>query len=490
MSKRSLRIHLFLASIAILPVSAWAQDTACQMDYELIFELREAEFGSYNMWDAVGGSQDKLERFKSGLVPDSGNTLVAGEQAAFEDGPPDLLLTEFDRRGRIAWEKALPVKDLEAVVKILPAKEGYVVVANKSVKDRRSIWLGFIDAEGKLKSEQAIRSPSGSLQAHDMIVARDVGKGYVLAASHEGKSPARNIHSILYYLDRNGKVILDHGYEPGSENRILGIDPTGKDEYLATGYIYAEDGRKAGWIMKLANDGSIEWQRQYSRGRAAELAAATDFLGKFIAVTGTAEAAKRGSEKAGWLMVIGAANGEIGWQRYYTGGHDYEGRDIMANEEGLISVMLQGIAPSGPKKMAQDRVLEKAYAERVKSAKKGEKIEPLKLPKKEDFVRLMTVNPRGGVFISDEYFNGEGAQAWQMILGPVGERILIGESKMLYQIETPVMGPLAPPKPGKPAEEKPETEAEEKRTLDGWVAAAAAIEPYEDPCIEPYSFLP
>ena len=470
MAKRFFPIHLILTLVAGFTAPAMAQDSACAMDYELIFELRTAELGSYNVWDAVSGLQDREENFKSGLTPDSGNTVVAGERMTFEDGPRELVLTEIDRRGRIAWEKAHTIKDLTTVIKILPAKDGYVVLGNKTVKNIQSIWLGFFDAQGALKSEQSIRDGKASLQAHDMIVARDVSKGYVLAASFEGRGAQKDIHSVIYALNRKGQVVSDKAYAPGPENRILGLDPTGKDQVLATGYIYGEDGRKAGWIMKLDNDGAINWQRQYPRGRGAELAGGADMLGKFIAVIGTAEAATRGGGHAGWLMVVGAANGDIGWQRYYTGDHKYEARDVAVSREGLISVMLQGTALRSPAK---------------KAATPPPESEKLKDPD-EDFVRLLTVNPRGGVFISDEYFNGEGAQAWQMILGPVGERILIGASKMVYQVENPVMGPPPQPVPG----QKPVAEPEEVRTTDGWVAAAAASEPYEDPCIQPYSFLP
>ena len=81
-------------------------------------------------------------------------------------------------------------------------------------------------------------------------------------------------------------------------------------------------------------------------------------------------------------------------------------------------------------------------------------------------MRLLTLDPRGGILASDEYFSGEGAFAWQMIEGQLGERILIGGSKMVYRIE------------GKPGEEPVI-----KRSQDGWLAAATEPEPYEDPCV-------
>jgi hypothetical protein len=466
-SNRFFPIH-FIMALSLLGIApAWAQRApVCETDYELIINMRDAEYGSYNVWDTVSGLQDQQERFKSGLVVDSGQTVVAGERYAHPDAPVSVVLAEIDRRGRILWEAVHEIKNLIHVEKVLLAKDGYVVVGTREVKGRRSVWLGFFDVTGALKSEQLITSPAGHLDAHDMIMARDVNKGYLLAASFEGTGLGKNIHSVLYTLDRAGKVVAHHAYTPGSENMILSLNPTGKDQYIATGYIYSDDGRKAGWLVKLDNDGGINWQRQYARGMASELTVAQDLLGKYIAVAGDSQPSGS-SGSAGWLMVVGAVNGDIGWQRYFTGAHDYAARDLSASRDGLISLVLQGTAHN------RDQPMPPAPVEKENETDDNA-VEVAQLEKKTDFVRMMTVNPRGGVFISDEYFNGEGARAYEMVIGPVGERIFIGDTDMMYTAE-----------PKTPKDEPAIT-----RSLDGWVAAAASSEPYVDPCLEPYDFVP
>jgi hypothetical protein len=89
---------------------------------------------------------------------------------------------------------------------------------------------------------------------------------------------------------------------------------------------------------------------------------------------------------------------------------------------------------------------------------------------------LLTINPRGGLFISDEFLNGEGAHPAAMILGPVEERIIIGNTDLIHE-DVVNFGPAR----GEPVVQ---------RSLNGWLAAATAAEPYNDPCIEPYNFLP
>ena len=88
-------------------------------------------------------------------------------------------------------------------------------------------------------------------------------------------------------------------------------------------------------------------------------------------------------------------------------------------------------------------------------------------------MRLLTINPRGQLFISDEYFNGEAADAYQIIKSPSDERVLLGRTKMKYTIETP----------GEP-------EPKIIRSHEGWVLVGQAAEPYNDPCIQPFQAAP
>lgn len=433
---------IFLALFAVfLPGVLYAQNS-CNPDHELIFELRSPVEGSYNIWDAVYGAQDEQELFLSGLVLESANTLVVGERFGAAEGPRELVLAEFDRRGRVVKEQAQPVKDLQQVLKILSVPGGYAVVANKAEKTRRSIWLGFFNAEWKFLEEQSIRGARGDMTAQDMISSRD-GKGFILAALAEKESVAGVSHAVIYRLDQKGRVLASRAYMPGVENSILGLDPQGKDRYVATGLIAAEDGRKTGWVMVLDREMNIVWQRQYPRGRAAMLNAAQDFQSNYIVVAGDASPLGEG-DTSGWVMMIDNTTGEIGWQRYFRSSSVYHMRDMMAGPGGVISVMLQAqpsIIPSKEEKTAEQKA-------------------------RENYVRLLTLDPRGGILASDEYFSGEDAFAWQMIEGQLGERILIGASKMIYRIE------------GKPGEEPVI-----KRSQDGWLVAATEPEPYDDPCV-------
>ena len=190
--------------------------------------------------------------------------------------------------------------------------------------------------------------------------------------------------------------------------------------------------------MRLNEQAGVDWQRQYSRGIAAEINKSAELFGRYVIVAGVAKPSDGHDEgSAGWVMAIGADSGDIGWQRYYTGDADFSAEDLMINEDGLISVMLEG--------------------------QPNENFD-------QDYVRLLTINPRGQLFISDEYFNGEGTDGAQLISGANGERVIIGSTKMAYQIEDALTDNV-----------------QTVRSVEGWVLVGAASDPYSDPCIRRFS---
>jgi hypothetical protein len=454
MHHKFLLIAMFSLAIFTPEAVFAAEEDRCVVDYELIFNLKSSAQGSYSIWDSTHGQQEKQEKYTAAVLAGTHGVVTAGMRFTHEGGEKDLILTEFDRRGRVAWEKEHKIAGLLDVVKMLPREKGYMVLANrKTSKNKADIWIGFFDEKGEKTSEQSIRESAGNLSAQDIIPLRGDQKGYFLAAAFEGTGTDKRKFARLYHLNTKAAAVKKYSYITGLENRILGLAAPGGADYIAAGYSLGEDGRKNGWVLKFDDEGNIIWQRQYPRGRSAQLSQVADLMGRFVVVAGDTEPASgaRQYKDAGWLMVLDGSNGNIGWQRYYTGDTVYHARDLMTTKDGLISLLL-ATGPSVHEDPAGDT-------------------------ETEGYARLLTINPRGGLFISDEYFNGTGAYPERMIEGSVGERIIIGSTDMIYEIEGI-----------KTAQET--IEPKTVHTREGWIAAAVAAEPYEDPCLEPYNFLP
>lgn len=441
MFNRFYRVVLCLALLWPLPAAA----QSCDPVRESITDLNFPAFGSYYVWDASYGSKDAQESFGTGMLARNGNVIAAGERID-ANGKITLIIVEFDRRGRPVWEVSRDLKGLQNVVKIMPRKGGFLVLANQEEsKGRSRAWFGFFSEEGKFVREKTVRDNAFSLTAHDMTESFD-GKSYLLATTAKRTGSASG-YSLLYWLDREGGVKADKAYMPGLENALYGVAAMEDGGYVAAGMMEGERGRKTGWAIRIDHEGNIIWQRQYPRGLAAKMNDVIRF-GPDILIVGEAVTADRG-KRAGWLMLL-AGSGEIGWQKFYRSDFDVSARRVLAHKDGQISLLLGLENP--PLQNEKDTALLKN--------------------KKIAYPRVLTLTPRGEVLVTDPYFQAEGSGGTDMFFGPNDERVLAGYADVAYNVEhTDVQGP------GVNA-----TEVQVSR--NAWVVAGAPADAYMDPCVK------
>ncbi len=433
MTNRFLQFFAFFFALLAFGFAAQAQE--CGINYEMIFQMKEPKVGAYNIWDSILGNQEREEELFAGLALKNTNILVTGERRKHKNAAPRMLLVEIGKRGRGVWEREYYVENLGAVKALAPHPDGFAVLATQEKsRSEKQVWLGFFNADGMLLDTVIIKSDTFALEAESIALARD-GKGYVVMATAREKFGSA-YHAMFYKVDMKGKILSDRAYLPGPGNKITDIKPYGEDKYVATGLIFDETDRQIAWLLLLEDDGGIVWQRQYARGRAAEFHAAAEYGSNYIVVAGESEPymARGRGLNAGWVMLVSKTNGDIIWQRYYAGDLSYGARDLLVDDDGMISVLLNGERREG------DETAE--------------------------YVRLLSINPRGILLISDEYFNAEGTQGYDLLFGPVKERIIVGSSDMVYTME------------GKEGQAEPDL----IRSKDGWVIAATPMEPYTDPC--------
>ncbi len=441
-----------LALVFCLSGTAWAQN--CDSPRDMILNMKPAEIGSYSVWDTVFGEKDIEEGFKSGILLESGHVLAVGERYGKGGASVELIMSEVKRNGRPAWRQVQAVSGLEGVVKALEHPKGMMILGTRHTeKGHKVLWLGVFDLKGALVSQTDIVARGQDLEANDFAASLD-GTAYLVAASAQKRGLAPLSSAMIYKVNVDGKLISDRSIVTGYENAILGLKALPSGGVLGTGYMVLDDGRKGGWIVRFDGDGNIQWQNQYPRGAGAKIQAGLAYGDQNLLVVGTALPAGRNGNRSAWAMVVDAFSGRVGWQRYYASPDlGYIGRDILANDDGLISVLIDGDMPIDvkPGEDGADTVLR-------------------------EHVRVLTLNPRGMVFSNDAYFNGVAVDAHQMLFGPNKERILIGASDVEYVIEDP--------------EAAEGVEPEKVLTQEVWLTAATASDPYDDPCVQAVRVLP
>lgn len=429
---RAISFLIFTLVLSILlPHSAQALN--CGIQYEVISKLRAPTIGAFNVWDVTHGHMRFDETLFDARRADSGNTFAVGVKTRPGSKLHTFYVIKVDKRGRYREEREYAVKDLIDITKMLKIDGGFVVVGNRSARSKAgSIWIGFLDEEGILISENGIRLEGSNLIVRDIVKSTDSSAEYVVAVTAEHRhEDVHDLYAVLFHLDGDGNVIKDRSYYPGFSNEIMSLETLSSGDYIAVGYIDNGQGGKAGLAMRLTPEGGIGWQKVYTRGTSARYQSVKRHGNQYFAVTGSA--IPYGSElEAGWLLVANIDDGEEVWQRFYRDDFDLEGQDLLVHDDGRISVMFNSAPPPDPKNPP--------------------------------YVRLLTVSPRGAIMHADAYFNGLASHAKTMRFSPNNERVMTGHTDILHLI-----------KPDDP-------EGTGILSRDAWMVVAPPLDPYRDPC--------
>lgn len=446
---------LILACVSPTPARAQVCDTA----FEAIITLHPPRLGVPTVWDATYARKDTMTQLASGVPLPGGTVMALGRTVAVDSfRPMETVLAEINRRGRVLNEKTIPMKEAEEPVKLIAVKGGYVAVSNMrggKNKDRRVARLSWYGGDGSYRQEKILQDETYDYEATGLLPAAE-GGGFVAVVHAIAHANESDQHGLLFRFSPDGREQWKRAYRPGIPNEISGVSVLDEGGYLGTGRIRLDDGRMAGWILKLGADGTILWQRTYPRGKfstlrraAAVPAMAAGHEGHGYLVLGDSTPLDGGPD-ATWLMAVDAL-GEPQWQRYFRQ-PDFalSGFGLMRNEDGRVVVAMNAKAEPGTGHRSH--------------------------------VRMLILSPRGVIVEDESYIEGVEAKATDFVRGWNGERVVTATIESdAKPLEEEMVGDdfiVAEAVGGGP------DEPQQKRDLvsKGWVFVATALDPYADPC--------
>ncbi len=511
----------FISSILFLSIfsaeKVFAQN--CSAPFEMVTKLYQPAPGSYTVWDSLYGDEQKDEEFISALN-DGEEIIAVGEVRQLQGAHPEMVFVKFDRRGRKLWEKSHSINGLRNIVKMLPnGDDGYLVASNnQELQGHNFVWLGFFDKKGKLLRQNFIKDKKTNLYANDIILSSD-GNGWALAITSEykfGDDKNRDIrkNATVYLLDKNGNVKFNRTYILGVNNEISGLSVAKLSSenvgYIATGYFENSNNKKIGWVLRLAQDSSYIWQKEFSRGESANMKISSSYKNGSILVAGDVKAVNSGAGAA-LLMALNGGDGELLWQRFYygeSGHHNYTAKGLYI-DDGVASLMMMAKSSALPPASDIEQKLDDGN---------------LSMPEFMSYAHVLTVNSRGVTISGDSYYMGKGVSISQMVRGNSGRRVMAGyalvksdniqaidEGKPLDIVPLKEKGYIDLPdielsqkakkglamlksKVASHEEEgivftdklaKPKNK-ESKITRDAWVVVGDAPDKYNDPCVRNY----
>ena len=442
---------LGLIGVAVLPSPARAQ--MCDTLFEVISTLKLPSYGFPTIWDADYGQPARMVQFASGISLEEGTIMAyAGTLDAKTYKPLETGLVELNRRGRAMTEKFYAAKPGEQPAGMIKQDDRFIAVSNIriGVRNDKHVRISWYDRQGVYKKDMTFYDAAYDYEAEQIVPAVD-GKGFAVLVHAVSRKDPKDQYGMLSRYTADGKLVWKRAYRPGVNNMLAGLTHTDDNAYLATGKIIMDDGRMAGWILKLGYDGTILWQRTYPRGKYSVLNAGAVSVKKtpdgtsFYLVAGEAEPADNGPYAA-WVMEVDP-QGEPIWQRYLRRlDYTFAAQDVRAQADGRIAVTINATADT------------------------------TKVSTNQDHIRLVTLSPRGIMIDDQSYLNGLKARATSILETKQGDTVVTATVLKEQKESEEEFGP----KKAVPEGQQPEKPAP---LQEGWVMVVPGPGEYNDPCL-------
>jgi len=314
----------------------------------------------------MGGSSDDfanvVKQTKDGGYIIAGNVYSNdGDITGFHKGVgPDIWIVRLHENGKILWQKTMGGTSSERPAALAETKEGHIyVLASARSKDgdlrpfmngsNEFIWILKFDASGNCINKIQMGG-SKNEEAKAMHLTND--GGLIIACSSESNDGDVKLNYgdkdfWIVKLDSKNKIewqktIGGKGYDVPTT-----IKQT-KDGYIVAGFSNSYDGDFLSnlggmdcWIIKLNNDGEIEWKKSFggsSHDKLTSMDVCSD--GSFI-FAGTTKSTdkniiKNNGEEDFFIIKLNFC-GNTQWINTYGGSHSDMAQSIQqTNDKGFI----------------------------------------------------------------------------------------------------------------------------------------------------------
>jgi len=282
----------------------------------------------YAQWARTyGGSNDD---YASSIQQTfDGGYIVAGSTKSFGVGDFDFLIFKLTSDGTIEWQKTFGDYLPDYANSIRQTSDGgYIIGGSITIYGPGAqFWVIKLSAVGdiiwqKNYDDEFINYAYSLQQTSD--------GGYIVAGYDYVSSTQNKIVILKLFFD--GTVEWNKTYgESAFDDKAYSIQQTNDGGYIVAGHTSGAGGSDI-WIIKLASDGTIEWQRTYggSEGENAKSIQQTYDGGYIIAGAISSYGAGRSDF---WIIKL-ASDGNIEWQRTYGGTESENANSIQQTFDG------------------------------------------------------------------------------------------------------------------------------------------------------------
>ena len=274
-------------------------------------------------WARTYGTEEDEHAYFVKQTADGGY-IVAGQSGEylFEDGhsvPPgqDIWIIKLSPDGEIEWQKAYGENGTDEVHFIQQTNDGGYIFGGR-------LW-----AYGGLSYFSIIKlSPNGDIDwqknyGDDAVnnvalsLQQTIDGGYIVAG-HDFYSNTQTYDILILKLFSDGTVEWNKTYRGSLDDLPHSIQQTVDGGYIVAGRTNSfGTGEYDIWILKIASDGMIEWQKTYGESQNEMVYSIHQTLDDGFIVAGSINSFGAGSSDY-WIIKLNPL-GDIEWQKTYGG---------------------------------------------------------------------------------------------------------------------------------------------------------------------------
>ena len=324
--------------------------------------------------DCFGGTEQEWAG-SCAMALDGGYFL--GGSTASEDGDAtgvshmmDFWVVKLDPNGQLLWQEKFGGDDVESINSLAATSDGGCIAVGYTYSDNGDVtdshgeadgWVVKLDQNGSLEWQRALGS-SGLDRLYSVV---ETDNGYIIAGYAENADGDVTVNhgsldAWVVKLDLAGALVWERTYGGYSSDFAFSIKASTNGGYVMAGYAGSSDGDVTGvqgivdyWIVKLDDQGGIEWQRTYGGElyEEAKSIACTDDGGYVVAGHTRSTGGDVTNNHGGtdyWIIRLDP-NGDLLWQRTFGGSGEDRAKNIIVDNDGgfLISGDTDNISEGG-----------------------------------------------------------------------------------------------------------------------------------------------
>lgn len=272
---------------------------------------------------------------------------------------PDGLVVKLNSAGSIQWQMALGGTAAENLLSIQPTPDGGYIASGLTYSNDGDVsgyhggteadaWVVKLNSLGTIQWQKVIGGSTGCDFANAILPTAD--GGYIFAGhtdSHDGdvSSTAGERDVWIVKLNSNGVIQWQKTIGGAKNDYVYSLQSTNDGGYVLGGYSFSNDGAITGnhgdadaLIIKLNNNGNVEWQKSLG-GSNEDIARSVQPTpdGGYIVAGSTkssnGDVTSNHGDADAWIVKLSSSGG-IQWQKALGGISEDIARSIQLTADG------------------------------------------------------------------------------------------------------------------------------------------------------------